>query len=167
MIKDLRSTADPNQKMILALSSLTEERLNDCAAEIQVDLEIFDIDYGEHIEGPLSPEEFFEAFAAHEKFGLDFSCLDDSSLADLDTPTIYLAAAWNFNDIAQFFLSRCRKGGWFEEEALTLTLSYLKAVDYLIGRALSLRTGRTHGLKGSSWARHRAPRDRIRCLRSD
>jgi hypothetical protein len=125
MSKDLRSTAEVNQKVILALSGLAEERLKDCAIEIQVDLEVFDVDHGKDIKGPLSPEEFFEAFAAHEEYGLDFSSIDDSSLADLDTPNIYLAAAWNFNDIAEFFLSpRWRKGGWSEEEARTLTVSH-------------------------------------------
>jgi hypothetical protein len=149
MSKELRSTAEVNQKVIVALSGLTEERLEDCAAEIQVGLEIFDDEYGKDIEGPLSPEEFFEAFAAHE-YGLDYSCIDGSSLADLGTPSIFLAAAWNFNDIAKFFLSsQWRKDGWSEEEAQTLPLSYLKAVDYLIASALALRTD---GPSGWSWA---------------
>jgi hypothetical protein len=70
MSKELKSTAEANQKAILALSRLSEERLKCCAIELQVDLEMFDFDHGKEIEGPLSPEEFFEAFAAHEKFGL-------------------------------------------------------------------------------------------------
>jgi hypothetical protein len=146
MSTDLRFTAEVNQKVIVALSGLNEERLNDCATEIQVGLEIFNDEYRKNIGGPLSPEEFFEAFAAHEKYGLHYSSIDGSSLADLDTPSIYLAAAWSFNDIAEFFLCRWHKGEWSKEEARTFTLSHLKAVDYLIGRALSLRTARTHGL---------------------
>jgi hypothetical protein len=153
MSKDLRSTAEVNQKVIVALSGLTEKRLEDCALEVQLNLETFDTGYGKEIEEVLSPEEFFEAFAAHKKWGRDFSSFDDSSLVDLDKAGVYLAAAWNFNRLAKYFhSSQCREHGWAEEEARPLTLSYLKAVDYLIGRALTLRTGRTLGLKGSSWA---------------
>jgi hypothetical protein len=64
MYNELRSTTLVNQNVILALSGLAEERLEDCATEIQVDLEVFDVDHGKDIQGPLSPEEFFEAFGA-------------------------------------------------------------------------------------------------------
>ena len=113
MSKDLRSTAEVNQKVIVALSGLTEERLKIALLRSKLVSKSFDVEYGKE-EGSLSPEEFFEAFAAHEKYGLGFSCLDDSSLADLDTPTIYLAAAWNFKvDIAtiSFFPDAARTDG--------------------------------------------------------
>ena len=163
----LRSTTEVNQKVIVALSSLTEERLRDCATELQVGLEMFGFDYAKELK-PMSPEEFFEAFAAHEKYGLDYSSIDGSSLADLSSASVYLVAAWNFNNIAEYFLSsRWRKDGWSEEEASTRTLTYMKAVDYLIGRVLAVRTGRTDGLNATSWARHNQRRERRRPRQED
>ena len=88
--------------MILCLSGLTEEALEDAAIELETDYEVFLSDY----RGQYLIDAHVGFLEMLRQWGAPFPYLEESCLNELTLPQYFLAWAWNENNSARYCLGQ-------------------------------------------------------------